>query len=519
MGVAAGKYIGNMAIQVQIVALPLSPETFPPDQQLVALGYTQRLYLNPTTVTPLFSLFGVAHICHCLNRPQVAADLTSSDLPQKLQALMGWIANRQIDYVGITNPEYLQYYLDSYVELEQIFGQLAGMEDEMKRLSDLFKVHIVLVLHVDESVKVQTYCTEGVAPILHFEVVSEAYYVLLHGSSEGMPLEGSKTAIEQFYSLYLAHSPPVQPAAPEGNSQLQEASPDLTDPPSPVTPPVQFDPLTDPVQFNPHTDPVQFNPPTDPVQFDPPTDPVQFDPHTDPVQFNPHTDPVQSDSPTPPVQSNSPTSSVQFVPFSPAVQPLPSPDPSWQSALELIDTQKKLIQGMVQANSTLQVGAEAMSLLTRARNLAETLQMNGAEYDGIRTQLEQRILASVSDQHAAPPAEENKSRAVPPQSPPAIQKPEWKPSVRPSVPEASPAPVQGKPAVTAPSNSTVPLLKSTNPSACQSCQGTDPTMMYLDGGHSYCRICYNCAVKVTKCPICSREYTAGEQARFKIIAS
>ena len=380
----------------------------------------------------------------------------------------------------------------------------------MKRLSDLFKVHIVLVLHVDESVKVQTYCTEGVAPILHFEVVSEAYYVLLHGSSEGMPLEGSKTAIEQFYSLYLAHSPPVQPAAPEGNSQLQEASPDLTDPPSPVTPPVQSDPPTDPVQFDPHTDPVQSDSPTPPVQYNPPTDPVQFDPPTPPVQYNPPTDPVQS---------NPPTSPVQFVPFSPAVQPLPSPDPSWQSALELIDTQKKLIQGMVQANSTLQVGAEAMSLLTRARNLAKTLQMNGAEYDGIRTQLEQRILASVSDQHAAPPAEENKSSAVPPQSSPAIQKPEWKPPVRPSVPEASPAPVQGKPAGTAPSNPTVPLLKSTNPSACQSCQGTDPTMLYIDGGHSYCRICFNCAVKVTKCPICSRVYTAGEKARFEIIAS
>lgn len=447
-----------MASPVQILSLAVSPDSFQPDEHLVSLGYSQRLYLDPVTTSPLFSILGVAHIRHCLQRPHVAADLTARDLPSNLKELMSWIASRKIDYAGITNPEYLQYYLSSYVELEALFGQLTGMEDGLTRLSDLLKVHIVLVLHQDQGVKVQIYCTEGVAPILHLEVVSEVYYVLVPSSSEGMPLEGSKTAIEQYYSLYLPRSLPRPPPVSEQNSQWQ--APDQGNPPRPVTPPVQP------------------NPPS-------PTQPSQPDSAPSPA--------------------------------------LLTTDPSWQSALDLIDIQKKIIQSLLLANVSLQFGAETMSLLAKAQHLAGTLQMGGTEYQSIRTQLEQRI-AQAPDQAAAPSAELNSSGQSPSST---TQKTVPNPSTS-SVSARGVSPAPAKPNSTGPVPTNAPpktsansasISRPTQPAACRICPETEASMIYVDGNHPLCRVCYNCAVKMPKCPKCNREYTPGEIARFKLITS
>lgn len=437
-----------MAAPIQFAYYPLNPENYHPDQQLASLGYYQRLSLEPANFNSIFSVFGAVHILHCLNRPQVAVNTANRAISEELKAFMGWIAGKQIDYAGITSPDCIQYYLGLYPKIEQEFGELASMEETTRRLSDYFGVHIVTVLHADNGeMKIQAYFTDGAAPILHLEAFPGMYYALLPGNTEGMPFEGTKTVIEQYYSLYL---PTIQPPQEIPPSQNTTPMPTILDQVPRAYPTGQTAPQLGQSQPVPST-----------------------------------------------------YSAEQTAPQLSQSQPLP--DSAHISAMELIETQKKLIQSLALANSTIRLGPDTMQLLTEAEKLAVSLNMDGKEYQSIGAQLERS-----AEQAAGLPAE---NATGPVKTNPA--------STNPQDTKGPPAGPSGKPisnpAANPVSNPRPP--NSSKPPGCQACGGPDLSMLYIDGNHRPCQICYTCCSKATHCPVCKREYTPAEKSRFQLITS
>ena len=385
---------------------------------------------------------------HCLTRPQVAADTAKIAISEELKGLMGWIVSRQVDYAGITDPNCIQYYLGMYTKLEQEFGQLAGVEETIMRLSDYFKVHIVTVSHPDSGeMKIQTYFTDGAAPILHLEAFSGMYYALLPGNTEGMPLEGTKTAIEQYYSLYLPNTQPPQELPPSQDSPPMPASLDQSQ--------LRADPTG------------------------------QTIPQLSQSQLLPSADPTGQTAPQ--------LSQSRFL-----------PDPGWPSAMQLIETQKKVIQSLALANSSIRLGLDTLQLLAEAEKLAEILKTDGKEYQIITAQLE-RSAASYAD----PAGMSDPVKTTPPPTDPPAQK----------GPQAGPSEPKGK-SLSNPAAKPGSISRQAKASNhCQICGEPNPSMLYIDGEHRLCQVCYACGSKATQCPVCKREYTPAEKSRFQLITS
>jgi hypothetical protein len=375
---------------------------------------------------------------HCLGKPQVAADTANRAISEELKGLMGWIANKQIDYAGITSADYIQYYLGMYTNLEKGFGQLADAEETTMRLSDYFKVHVVTVSHPDSGeMKIQTCFTEGAAPILHLEAFPGMYYAMLPGNTEGMPLEGTKTAIEQYYSLYLPNIQPPQQLPPNQDNPPVPASIDLS-------------------------------------------------------QSVPRADPIWRTAPQ-------------------LSQSQPLPDPGWPSAMKLIETQKKVIQSLALANSSIHLGPDTVQLLADAVKLAESLKMDGREYQNIIAQLERSAASEADSAAVLPSGKSDPVKTKPPSTnPPAKKGPPAVPSEPKSKSPSNPAAKPGS----------IPRpAKASKPPGCQTCGEPNLSMLYIDGDHRPCQVCYACCSKATHCPVCKREYTPAEKSRFQLITS
>ena len=204
----------------EIKCVQLNSGSLQLDQQLLSLGYKQRLHLDVPVRNTYFTVFGLAHLSHCLAKPQTAAALIEREAPADLKEAMAYIANRQTEYASVMSTQYIDYFLSPYQKLEASFAE--GTEDMSKRLRDLFKVHIVVLQHPGNDVKVQADYTEGLAPILHLEMIGTTYCALIPANSNGFPLEGTQSQIQQHYFPDLAYSQDSQQyAGQEADPQWQ----------------------------------------------------------------------------------------------------------------------------------------------------------------------------------------------------------------------------------------------------------------------------------------------------------
>jgi hypothetical protein len=140
----------------------------------------------------------------------------------------------------------------------------------------------------------------------------------------------------------------------------------------------------------------------------------------------------------------------------------------------------QIIKSLVQANASLSVGENTIQLLTDAERLAEYMKLNHYEYQSLRITLEAAIAHSQPIQ--------------------AVERPSPPPN----------APLNPSPQVTN------PLPKSTT-LACRLCSNNEYSMLYLDGNHRACQICYNCCAQNTNCAHCGVVYSESERARFHVI--
>lgn len=213
----------------EIKCVQLNSGSLQLDQQLLSLGYQQRLHIDVPVRNTYFSVFGLAHLYHCLAMPQVAAALIEREAPADLKEAMGYIANRQTTYASVMSTQYIDYFLSPYQKLEASFAE--GTEDMSKRLRDLFKVHIIVLQHPENDVKVQAEYTEGLAPILHLEMIGTTYCALIPANSSGFPLEGTQSQIQQHYFPDLAYSQGSQQyAGQEADPQWQLQPPSQPEP-------------------------------------------------------------------------------------------------------------------------------------------------------------------------------------------------------------------------------------------------------------------------------------------------
>jgi len=370
-----------MASETKIISAQLNPESLPLDQQLINLGYQQRLFIEVPMRNTYFSVFGLAHLCYCLNRPQAATALMEKEIPADLKEALSYIANRQTNFAGAMSTQYIDYFLGPYQKLEATFAE--GTEEVGKRLSDLFQVHIVELHHPENEVKARVDCTQGLAPILHLEIVGTTYCALIPGA-EGFPFEGTQDQIQQHYFPELAQS---QQSAPS-------------------------------------------------------------------------------------IQQYPEAGSESFV----------------QPAFSLIDAQLQIIKHLVQGNADLRCDEETLQLLDRAKGLAEQLSLDGYEYQSVHSALVDKSLQS-------------------PQVP--VTAPVQQPLPATTAPKAIP-----NPTTMPPSN---PSSQATSALSCLCCNNSEYSMLYLDGSHKTCQICYYCCVKTTQCLQCGRQYSESELARFHVI--
>lgn len=374
-----------MASETKIIRTQLNPESLALDQELISLGYQQRIFIEVPMRNTYFSVFGLAHLCHCLSRPQVAAALMEREVSKDLKEALSYIANRQVDFAGAMSAQYIDYFLSPYQKLEASFTE--GTEEVGKRLSDLFKVHIVELQHPGSEVKVRVDYTEGLAPILHLETVGTTYCALIPGTSEGFPLEGTQNQVQQHYFPELSYSQQSAEYIAPSSQQFPDSS------------------------------------------------------------------------------SNS----------------------LWQPALNLIEAQLQIIKNLVQGSSHISIGEDTIQLLSRAKSLTEQLSLNSSEYQSIQSALRDKSLPAQPVQGAI---------TVPLQQ--SMPTPKAVPNLT-TMPSSSPSP------------------QASSAFSCRVCANSEYSLLYLDGSHKTCQICFYCCAKVAKCPQCGRPYSESEAARFKVI--
>ena len=190
----------------------LNAESYPPDQRLIQLGYNRRSYFETAGHSSYFNAFGLAHLRSYLKNPQAAANLVSKEIPEQLKEAMQYVASRQVDLAGAFSAQYIGYFFGPYKKIEELYGSTGNTTEAGKWLSQLLQVHIVNITHTEDNVQVNIDYFDGLAPILHLELVQTAYYVL--ELRDEFPQEVMKEQLQAYY-FPQPPEPAAQPAIPD----------------------------------------------------------------------------------------------------------------------------------------------------------------------------------------------------------------------------------------------------------------------------------------------------------------